>query len=185
MSQTANAWLEIMEQILGEFQVTNNVTSDWLVDGEAGRRLKVDRLYPELGLAIRFKGSLSVARSARLDEIDLMEEAARDEIRARLCRQAGIALLVIDAESDTPGGTLAEIRTALNAAARRIAQRWVAQEARLSLFPRIASAKVTCQRILSVVSSLEDLLPFAEAWEGRPFAQKNDGAPANCQPGRQ
>jgi hypothetical protein len=172
MSQTASAWLEIIEQTLGEFHTVDNATPDWLVDAETGRRLKVDKLYPEVGIAIRFKGSLSAPQSATLDEMDLIEEMARDEIRARLCHQAGIALVVIDADSDTPGRALAEMRSALSAAARRIAQRRVAQEAKLSLLPRIASAKAACQRLLDVVSTPEDLLPFAKAWEDRQFGQE-------------
>jgi hypothetical protein len=177
MSQIANAWLDIVARILGEFQTAENATPDWLVDGETGRRLKVDRLYPELGLTIRFKGSLSASRSAKLDEIDLLEEATRDEIRARLCRQAGVALVTIDAEGDAPGKVLAEICTALSAAARRIAQRRVAREAKLFLLPRIASAKATCRRILSVVSLSEDLFSFAEAREGKQFGEEdNNGA---------
>ena len=58
MSQSANAWLEIVERVFGGFCVVENATPDWLVDSETGRRFKVDKLYPELGLAIRFKGSL-------------------------------------------------------------------------------------------------------------------------------
>jgi hypothetical protein len=183
MSQTASAWLEIIEQILGGFHAVDNATPDWLVDEETGRRLKVDKLYPELGIAVRFKGSLSAPRSADLDEMDLMEDAARDEIRARLCREAGIALVVIDADSDAPGRALARMHVALSAATRRIAQRRVVQEAKSSLLPRIASGKATCRRVMNAVSSPEDLLPFAKAWEDRQFGGGDSGALANCQPG--
>jgi len=175
----ASAWLEIIEQILGDFYVLDNATPDWLVDRETGRRLKVDRLYPELGLALRFKGSLGVARSAYPDEIELLEENVRDTLRARLCHRAGIALVVIDAESDAPGDALNQLHTALSAAARRIAQREVAKEAKLSLLPRVASAKETCQRILAGVSSPKDLMPFVQAWEDRQFSQGESDAAVN------
>lgn len=180
MSQTANAWLEIIERILGQFHSMENATPDWLVDPATGRRFKVDRLYPELAIAIRFKGSLAVAA---LDEMELMEEAARDETRAHLCRQAGIALVMIDASVDASGQALVEIRKALSAAARRIAQRRVAKEAKLDLLPRIASAKMACQRISEAISSPEDLLSFAKAWEDRQFGKKGGEAPPSYQPG--
>jgi hypothetical protein len=183
MSQTANAWLEIVERILGEFHVVENATPDWLVDSETGRRFKVDRLYPELGLAIRFKGSLGLPGVAALDEIDLMEEAARDEMRAELCRQAGIMPVMINTDSDAPREALDEVLTALSAAARRIAQRRVAQEAKLDLLPRVAAAKTTCQEIMDVVSSPEDLVSFAEAWEDRQFAEESAASLLNLQPG--
>lgn len=183
MSQTASAWLEIIEQMLGGFHAVDNATPDWLVDAETGRRLKVDKLYPELGIAIRFKGSIAVPKSAALDEMDLMEEAARDETRARLCRQASIALVVIDADSDAPGEALAEIRVSLNAASRRIAQRRVAREVKLSLLPRIASVRAVCARILDVVSTPEALLPFAKAWEDRQFGPEEAEGTVDYQPG--
>jgi hypothetical protein len=172
MSRTIAAWLEIVEQILGEFHTVDNATPDWLVDQESGRRLKVDKLYPELGTAIRVKGLLGTSRSRDLDEMELMEEAIRDEIRARLCHEAGISLIVVDADSDAPGRALAEIHTALSTATRRIAQRRVAQEAKSSLLPRVASAKAACRRIMNVVSSPEDLLPFAQAWENGQFGEE-------------
>jgi hypothetical protein len=183
MSQTANAWLEIVERVLGGFHAVENATPDWLVDSETGRRFKVDKLYPELGLAIRFRGSLGVPGGIPLDEIELMEVAARDEMRAHLCRQVGVALVMIDANNDAPAKALVEICTALSAAARRIAQRRVAQEAKLNLLPRIASAKTACQRILSAVLLPDDLFSFAQAWEDRQFEQKDGGLPVNYQPG--
>lgn len=179
MSRMASAWLEIIEQILGDFYVLDNATPDWLVDGETGRRLKVDQLYPELGLALHFKGSLGAARSVHLDEIELLEKDVRDTLRARLCHRAGIALVVVDAESDAPGDALNQLHTVLSAAARRIAQREVAKEAKLSLLPRVASAKETCQRILAQVSSPEDLMPFVQAWEDRQFGQGESSAAVN------
>lgn len=178
--QTANAWLEILEQILGEFPAVDNATPDWLVDPETDRRLKVDKLYPELGVAIRFKG---MSHPVDLDELDQMEEAARSEVRARLCRQAGIALVEIDTDSDAPGKALDDMRTALSAAARRIAQRQVSQEAKRSLLPRIAWAKTTCQRIQNAVSLPQGLLSFAQAWEDRQFGQDDGAVQISYQPG--
>ena len=149
-----DVWLKIIEQILGEFHTLNNAAPDWLVDAETGSRLIVDRLYPELGLVIRFKGAV---RAEPQGEIAFMKESARDAIYERLCRQADMALVVIDPESDTPARALAELRTVLNAASRRIAQRKVAREAKLALLPRIASAKTACQRIAGAISSPDGL----------------------------
>jgi len=183
MSQTAAAWLEIVERVLGEFLVVENATPDWLVDSETGRRFKVDRLYPELGIAIRFKGSWGLPGGGGLDEIELMEERAHDEMRAHLCRQAGIALVTINPSDDDPAEVLGKMRAALSAAARRIAQRRVAQTAKLTLLPRIASAKMACQRVHDTISSPEDLLSFAKAWEDRQFEKQEFLLPIRYQPG--
>jgi len=183
MSQIAAAWPEIIERVLGEFHVVENATPDWLVEAESGRRFKVDRLYPELGIAIRFKGGLNIVPAGALDDIELVEELERDKARARLCRQAGIALVTIDANNDAPGRSLVEMRAALSTATRRLAQRQVAQEAKRSLLPRVSRAKATCQEISNTVSSIEDLLPFAQAWEDRQFGGKESAGAVNYQPG--
>ncbi|MFZ5917934.1 MAG: hypothetical protein ACOYZ7_13415 [Chloroflexota bacterium] len=183
MSQMASAWLEILERVFGQFHAVENATPDWLVDPDTGRRFKVDRLYPELGLAIRFTGGGATARSGVLDEIELLEEAARDEVRERLCRQAGIVLVSVDADGDAPEQALAAMRTALSAAARRLVQRSVAQEARLGLLPRIAAAKVACQEILAQVSSPRDLGPFSRAWEDRQFSPAEQVVAPSFRPG--
>lgn len=163
MSQAASAWQEIVERVLGRFHAVENAAPDWLVDVETGHRFKVDRLYPELGIAIRFRAASSAA-----DE--LSEEAIRDETRARLCRQAGIALVTIDADGTTPHRVLSELRRALSAAARRVAQQPVAQDAKRALLPRVAESKAVCQDIMAQVSEPEDLLSFAQAWEDRQFS---------------
>jgi hypothetical protein len=162
MSQAASAWQEIVERVLGRFHVVENATPDWLVDAETGRRFKVDRLYPELGVAIRFKADAPV-------EGEPAEEAGHDEVRARLCQEAGIALVTIDADGAAPDLSLDELRRALSAATRRLAQQPVAQDAKRTLLPRVAEAKAACQEIMAQVSGPEDLLSFAQAWEDRQF----------------
>lgn len=163
MSQKIDAWREIIEQTLGQFQVIDNAAPAWLVDAETGSRLVVDKLYPELGLVIRFKG----AAAGALGPVAFMKEADRDAVYARLCREADMAQVVIDLRADDPARVLAELRTALSAAGRRIAQRQVAQQAKLSLLPRIASAKAACRQIAGAVASPDDLAPFARSWAER------------------
>jgi peptide/nickel transport system permease protein len=73
-------------------------------------------------------------------------------MRATLCRQAGIILIVADGDFSAQSPTLAQTRAALSAVARRVAQQKGAREVKLALLPRIASAKATCEQICEDLS---------------------------------
>jgi len=138
-SQRVSTGLEIVGQVLEEFLAVDNAAPGWLTEPRTGRRLVVDKLYPQLGIAVRFKDSTTALWQTR---------ATGDGRLGDLCRQAGIALVMVDPHGDVSEQTLVKMRAALSAAARRVAQRPVARQAKLDLMPRIASAKATCQRFL-------------------------------------
>jgi hypothetical protein len=143
VSQRASTGLEIVEQVFGEFLAVDKTAPNWLVEPSTNRRLVVDRLYPELGIVIQFNDS--PAASPWIGVIS-------DTELEGLCRQAGVALVKVDAHGDISAQTLVTMRDALSAAARRVAQRPVAREAKLDLVPRIASAKATCHRLLEATT---------------------------------
>jgi peptide/nickel transport system permease protein len=123
-----------VERILAGFLVAAEVAPTWLVDAETGLSLTIDRLYPELGLAIWY-------RDARVP--------SRHEERLRaLCRQAGISLVVVQPEEPPTHQALVQLHAALSAAARRVAQQRGARQVKLDLLPRIASAKALCRRLM-------------------------------------
>ena len=51
-----NAWREILARIFDGFKAQDNVSPEWLINPATRRRLKLDRLYPDAGVAIRFAG---------------------------------------------------------------------------------------------------------------------------------
>jgi peptide/nickel transport system permease protein len=144
MQQSANAWRAIIDQIFDDFIPVDNATPEWLEVPATGQQLGVDILYPELGIAVWFKGSLDILQP---------HEGARGGMRATLCRQAGIILIVVDGELNAQSRTFAQTRAALSAVARRVAQQQGAREAKLALLPRIASAKATCEQICEDLST--------------------------------
>lgn len=125
---------QVLDQVLGSFQVVEDVQADWLVEPGRGRKLVVDRLYPELGMAVRFTNARDAA----------------DEVYAQACRRAGIALVELDPDRPVSLRTLGEMGMALSAAARRVAQGRGARQVKLALLSRIASAKAVCRQILDV-----------------------------------
>ena len=132
-------WTGVLDQIFRGFLVIEDVGPDWLVEPTTGRRLGLDVLYPELGIAFWFRDSGGAARPGAPDY-----EAILD----RLCRQAGITLVAPDSISEVDAGALGDIRAALSRTARRVAQQEGAAEAKRDLLPRIASAKGVCLQIL-------------------------------------
>ena len=122
-----------------------NVPLDGMAIHGLDRLPIVDVLYPELGIAICYDGSQSVPRRDR---------ALVEGLRAISQRQTGVALVVIKDGMEPHNPAWAELRGALSAAARRVAQQPGNQAVKLDLLPRIAAAKATCQRLLAGLPSM-------------------------------
>ena len=90
-----SAWREILAQTLGDCPAQDNVSPSWLVNPATRRRLKLDRYYPDVGLAIRFVG-LTAKGQKRQSEWEILETEQRDQTRAELCRLNGVQLAIID-----------------------------------------------------------------------------------------
>lgn len=177
----SNAWREILARIFEGFQGQENVTPEWLVNPETGRRLKLDRYYPEAGIAFRFIGSTG-KRKAPVSEQELAEEAHRDAIREDLCRQAGVHLVTIDLYEGEPRKVLEEIRTALSRAGRLAVQSDKPQRIKADLSERLAQARRACDRLAPRVRSHDDLTLFAQLWEDRQYMRRDESAPSALPP---
>jgi hypothetical protein len=163
------AWREILTRIFDGFVRQEDVTPDWLVNPSTRRRLKLDVLYPEIGIALRFVG-LQGKRRGPISDWELQEERQRDEIRAELCRQHGIHLVPIFVLGERPGETLRALSTALGQATRRMAQGDREPSDKLRLMPLLARARRTCEELIQQVRSSEDLALYAELWRDRETA---------------
>lgn len=124
---------QALDQILGSFVQATNVEGDFAAEGDGKRKLRVDRLYPEVGIAVRFTGS----------------DGARDGARVSPGPREGIVVLDMDPGGPVADEALEELRVALGAAARRVAQRDGSSRIKATLMPRIAAAKAACDSILS------------------------------------
>jgi len=132
--------LEAVRKILGDFPSADDVAADWLTEGGAGRVETVDRLYPELGVAIRF----------------VAHDDSVDEARSGAWRQAGIVLIEVDPDRPVSAVAVRQIQAALSAAARRVAQRRGSYRTKLALMPRIAAAKSACEKALDTLERSAD-----------------------------
>ena len=94
-----SAWREIFERVFTGIPGQDNVTPEWLVNPATSRRLKLDKLYPDVGIAVRFIG-LTAKGQGRQSDWEAMETEQRDETREELCRQNGVRLLRIDPDDE-------------------------------------------------------------------------------------
>jgi peptide/nickel transport system permease protein len=140
--------LEALDRILGEFPSAESVEADWLAEPGTGHVGIVDRLYPELGIAVSFVATDSPA----------------DGVSGTVRRRAGIVLVEMDPNRPVSIEALREMRVALSAAARRVAHRRGSHRAKLTLMPRIAAAKSACQRMLETLEAEIDPPQQVSRW---------------------
>ena len=62
------AWQEILAQVFEGFEYEKDIAPEWLTNPATGRRLKLDRLYPEIGVAVRFVGGQVKGQRRRSDQ---------------------------------------------------------------------------------------------------------------------
>ena len=162
---TLMGWNEILARVFDGFEVEKNASPEWLVNPATKRRLKLDYLYPELGLAVRFTG-LKAKGQRRKSDWEALEDQSRDEVRRELCRLNGVELVLIEPNDPYPERELKRLQMALGGAARRIAKarRFKGQAA---LMRRIDEANRRLSEIRSRVKRPDDLALYAEAWRDR------------------
>ena len=169
MWNNLNAWREILTRVLEGFAVQYDVMPEWLVNPDTNRRLKLDAVYPEIGLAIRFQGLQLGGRPRRLSLEEEHQQLQREQARMQLCREHGIRLVQIDVLSSEPVSVLQELRTALSDIMRRIAQSHSAQQRKASLIERVSMARSRLEEISRRVRRPQDLQVYADLWHDRQF----------------
>ncbi len=170
-------WNEILARIFDKIKTQRNVSPDWLINPSTRRKLKLDVLYPDIGVAVRFVGMATKGRKSDWEEL---EDSSRDEIRKELCRTNGVQLILLTSHDPFPREQLSEINMVLGSASRRIAKakRFRGQA---DLMAQLARARDELASIRRNLNNLDDLAPYAEAWrdrETRVIANAQTPAPA-------
>lgn len=160
--QAANGWRELFTRILVDITPRVNVSPEWLVNPATNRRLKLDLLYPDVNVAVRFEGVRQSGQRAR--RLSLEEEAQvhlREDARVTVCRQHGIELIVVDVVDGRIGRVFRQIDTALSRAAR--------QASGAALRQQISQARQTASELSARVKSPSDLRLYADLWADREY----------------
>ena len=159
--QIGNAWREIMARIYENLRVELNVSPEWLVNPATNRRLKLDLLYPEIGVAVRFEGLQGKQRRQRPSLEEEAQQQQRDLARQEVCRAHGIELIVVDVTSDMPKNIFRDIDQSLSRVKERVKDK--------TLIKKIAQARASAASLAGRIAKLNDLNIYAELWEDRQY----------------
>jgi hypothetical protein len=155
-----NAWREIFARIFQKIQVKNDIFPEWLVNPATNRRLKLDLLYPEIGVAVRLEGLEGKQRRRRLSLEEEAQQRVRLQARADVCRAHGIELIVINVD-DIPAIIFRAIDEALSRAGQRIKNVEVSRN--------ISQARATAANLSRRIKSDHDLNLYADLWQDRQY----------------
>lgn len=162
-----NGWREVLARIFDGFDVEYGVTPEWLVNPETNRRLKLDQLYPDIGLAVRFVGLEGTQRKGRKSDDEIEAEANREEARAAVCRQHGVVLISLDPDGE-PRTALRNLETGLARAAAQLAQHKATPHAvKQKLMPALSAARRRAGEFILKLDPPSKLNLYAEMWWDR------------------
>jgi hypothetical protein len=156
-----NAWREIFARIFAGVETRFNVSPEWLVNPTTNRRLKLDMLYPEIGVAVRFEGLQGGQRKSRLSLEEEVQVRTRSDARLAVCQEHGIQLVLVDVVSGKPQTVFRHIDEALGRAAQQ-----PENKKKLSV---IKQARTTAATLARKIFSEHDLKLYAELWSDRQY----------------
>jgi hypothetical protein len=157
-----NGWRELFARIFEEFDTQFNVVPEWLVNPATNRRLKLDMLYPNLGVAVRFEGAQGKQRR-RLSLEEEEQQRVRFNARMEVCWQHGIQLIIVDPVYGKPAQVFQQVDTALSRVAA--AQPNVSQETA----QKIRHSRSKAADFSRKISSPEQLGLYADLWSDRQY----------------
>ncbi len=178
-----NGWREVIERIFAGFDKQYSVTPEWLVNPETNRRLKLDYLFPEIGVAVRFIGLEGGGRKRRKSDEEVAADTAREDSRTAVCRQHGIVLLTIDPDGE-PREALRHIEMGLARATAQLATGKRPQAHKQRFLPMLSTARQRAGEFNTRLAKPEALGLYAELWWDRQAATVPTPAERPAQPGR-
>ena len=162
-----NGWREVLARIFDGFAVEYGVMPEWLVNPGTNRRLKLDCLFTDIGVGVRFVGLEGTARKSRKSDEEVDDEAAREEARAAVCRAHGVMLISIYLDGE-PRVALRGLELGLARASSQLAQnRDVLQAQKQKLMPLLSQARQRAGELTTKLTVPEKLNLYAEMWQDR------------------
>jgi hypothetical protein len=161
------AWREILARVFDGLTVQANASPPWLINPATRRKLKLDQLYPEIGVAVRITGIMAKGQR-RQSDWEILESEQRDQTRAELCRLNGVQLALIDPAED-PVKQLDNLLRVLSRASRLAAQNdWEPAQKRKAM-DGLSKAHREASQLRTRISKKPDqmLATLAERWRDR------------------
>ena len=135
-----SAWREILARIFVDIPAQDNVSPEWLINPATRRRLKLDRVYPDIHLAVRFEGLMAKGVGRQSDD-EVRDAENRDETREEICRRNGYELVRINAEGEEPVKQIDEMIRSMTRAGRIVQQRDATPAAKARWMLYVAEAR--------------------------------------------
>ena len=162
-----SAWREALARIFEGYTEQDNVSPQWLVNPATKRRLKLDKLYPDAGIAVRFVG-LTAKGQGRQSDWEVLEEKQRDETRVELCRLHGVQLATVDPAEDMVK-QMDGLLSILARASRTLGQADRPARQKSQEMNRLAAARDRAEKVRAAVARNPEQMvaTLAEAWRDR------------------
>ncbi len=162
-----NAWREIQARVFDGFVAEENVSPKWLINPATRRRLKLDRLYPDAGIAVRNVG-LTAKGQGRQSDWDMLEDQQRDQTRVELCKLNGVQLLLLD-PLDDPVKQMDRLIGVMNRSSRLLAQGDRPDKEKKRWMPRLGKARDRATALRTRIAKNPDqvMAALAESWRDR------------------
>lgn len=162
-----NAWREVLARVFDRIPVQMNVSPTWLINPATRRRLKLDYLYPDLGIGARFAG-LTVKGQGRRSDWDVLEDEQRDQTRVALCEENGVQLAVIKPVED-PVKQMDELLRILSRSSRLLAETETDRKRKKKGMDMLAQAHQRASDLRSRLAKNPDkmMATLAERWRDR------------------
>ncbi len=164
---TMNAWREILARIFDDIPGQDNVSPPWLINPATHRRLKLDRYYPDVGVAIRFVG-LSAKGQRRQSDWEERETQQRDLTRSELCRINGVQLALIDLNQE-PVEQMDGLLRVLARASRMLASSDRPDQEKVTWMPPLGRARERTADLRALIKKRPEqmMANLAESWRDR------------------
>lgn len=164
---TMSAWREILARTFAGFVEQDNVSPEWLVNPSTRRKLKLDKYYPDAGIAVRFIG-LTAKGQGRQSDWEVMETEQRDQTRAEMCRQNGVQLVTVDPDEDLVK-QVDGLLSVLARSSRTLAQSSNLNDYKVQWMAELATARDRAEKLRSaIVRNPEQMtINLADGWRER------------------
>ncbi|MFN8458276.1 MAG: hypothetical protein U0401_27100 [Anaerolineae bacterium] len=156
-----NGWREILARIFNGFEPKLNISPEWLINPATKRHLKLDLLYPDIGVAVRFENAEVKQRRRRASLQEEEQQQTRDYARVEVCRAHSIDLIVVDLAAEQPKITFQEIDIALSRAKQRLQDP--------ALLQKITQARATAANLSRQAASYNNFKLYADLWQDRQY----------------
>ncbi len=165
-----SAWREILARIFDGFDTQYNVSPDWLINPDTNRKLKLDMLYPNIGLAVRFEGLRSSQQKRRLSLEEELQEKQRIAARETVCREHGVSLAQLNLSTTEPREIFLTLEDAMSRATRMLAKdksRPLAEKSRF--LEQLSRARTIAGGLRRKVPTERELGTYSALWYDRQF----------------